>query len=66
VHFVDNEVDHGPIIMQKPVPVREHDDEATLHDRIKTLEHRLLVEVCSLFLQGRVQREGGRVRILDR
>ncbi|MGH2736606.1 MAG: phosphoribosylglycinamide formyltransferase [Actinomycetota bacterium] len=66
VHFVDNEVDHGSIVMQKPVPVREGDTEEVLHERIKALEHRLLPEVCRLFLEGRVQLEGGRVRILGR
>ena len=66
VHFVDNDVDHGPIIMQKPVPVRDGDDEATLHERIKELEHRLLPEVCRLLLEERVTIEGRRVRIAAR
>ncbi len=66
VHFVDNEVDHGPIIMQKPTPVRDDDTEETLHDRIKALEHRLLPEVCALFLDGRIELAGGRVRIAGR
>jgi phosphoribosylglycinamide formyltransferase-1 len=63
VHFIDTEVDHGAIIMQKPVPVRDDDDEATLHERIKRLEHRLLPEVCRLLLEGRVTRIGTRVRL---
>jgi phosphoribosylglycinamide formyltransferase 1 len=66
VHFVDNDVDHGPIIMQKPTPVRDDDTEDTLHERIKALEHRLLPEVCSLFLEGRVELADGRVRINPR
>ena len=66
VHFVDNEVDLGPIIMQKPTPVRDDDTEETLHERIKALEHRLLPEVCSLFLEGRVELTGRRVRIRPR
>lgn len=63
VHFVDNLVDHGPIIAQKPVPVRDGDDEASLHERIKALEHRLLPEVCRLLLEDRVTLEGRRTSI---
>jgi phosphoribosylglycinamide formyltransferase-1 len=66
VHFIDEEVDHGPIIMQKPVPVREGDTEEILQERIKSLEHRLLPEVCKLLLEGRVKLEGGRVHLLER
>ena len=66
VHFVDNDVDHGAIIMQKPVPVREGDTEEALHERIKALEHRLLPEVCRLYLEGRVVLAEGRARILER
>jgi phosphoribosylglycinamide formyltransferase 1 len=66
VHFVDNDVDHGPIIMQKPTPVRDDDTEETLHERIKALEHRLLPEVCTLLLEGRVELVDRRVRIKPR
>ena len=63
VHFVDHEVDHGPIVLQEAVRIEPADDESALHDRIKTVEHRLLAEACRLFLEGRVALEGGRVRI---
>jgi phosphoribosylglycinamide formyltransferase-1 len=63
VHFVDNEVDHGPIILQEPVRVDPFDDEAILHERVKTVEHRLLPTACRLLLQGKVRLEGGRVRL---
>ena len=66
IHFVDVEVDHGPIIMQKPTPIRDGDTEESLHDRIKSLEHRLLPEVSRLFLEGRVVLDAGRVRIKER
>lgn len=66
VHFVDREVDHGPIIMQKPVPVRSRDDEEALHERIKSLEHRLLPEVCRLWFQRRVHLHGRRVDVDQR
>ncbi len=66
VHFVDRQVDHGPIIMQKPVPVRAGDDEETLHLRIKALEHRLLPEVCRLWFRGRIHLRGRHVEIEER
>ncbi len=61
VHFVDHDVDRGPIILQEPVRVEASDDEAILHDRIKEVEHRLLPQVCRLLLEGRVRREDRRV-----
>jgi phosphoribosylglycinamide formyltransferase 1 len=45
VHLVDSGADTGPILAQQPVPVRDDDDEATLHERIKVVERRLLVDV---------------------
>ncbi|GGK77106.1 phosphoribosylglycinamide formyltransferase [Sphaerisporangium melleum] len=53
VHLVDAGVDTGPVIAQEAVPVYEADDEGALHERIKTVERRLLVEVV-----GRMAREG--------
>ncbi|MQA96857.1 MAG: phosphoribosylglycinamide formyltransferase [Streptosporangiales bacterium] len=53
VHFVDEGVDTGPVIAQAVVPVKWDDDEKTLHERIKSVERELLVEVM-----GRLAREG--------
>ncbi|MFD2026406.1 phosphoribosylglycinamide formyltransferase [Promicromonospora aerolata] len=53
VHVVDDGVDTGPIIAQAAVPVLEHDDEPTLHERVKVAERALLVETV-----GRIAREG--------
>lgn len=47
VHLVDSGVDTGPVLAQEPVTVRDGDDEASLHERIKTVERRLLVEVLA-------------------
>ena len=47
VHLVDGGVDTGPILAQEPVPVLDDDDESTLHERIKTVERRLLAEVVA-------------------
>jgi phosphoribosylglycinamide formyltransferase-1 len=53
VHLVDREVDHGPILFQEAVPVRPGDSEASLHERIKAVEHVLVVEACRSMLDAR-------------
>ncbi|MDQ3986124.1 MAG: phosphoribosylglycinamide formyltransferase [Actinomycetota bacterium] len=63
VHFIDHLVDHGPIILQEPVRVEPTDTEESLHERIKTVEHRMLPEATRLILEGRVQVVGGRTQI---
>ena len=55
VHLVDSGVDTGPVLAQRPVPVLTGDDEARLHERIKTVERELLVQT----LAGLVTRAGG-------
>jgi len=47
VHLVDAGTDTGPILAQQPVPVLDGDDEATLHERIKVIERRMLVDVVA-------------------
>lgn len=61
VHFVDEEVDHGPIIVQRPVPVLEDDTVETLHERIQIEEHKLYPEVISAFARGRIEVVGREV-----
>jgi phosphoribosylglycinamide formyltransferase-1 len=53
VHFVDREVDHGPILMQEPVRVLDGDTEETLAERIKSVEHRMIVQACRVVLESR-------------
>lgn len=65
VHFVTLEMDSGPIIAQRCVPVREDDDDGVLSDRILREEHICLVEAVSLFCDGRLQVSGRRVRVLQ-
>jgi phosphoribosylglycinamide formyltransferase 1 len=65
VHFVDYEVDHGPILMQEAVRIQEGDDEDSLHERIKKAEYRLLPAACRAILEGKVRVENGRTQIDD-
>ena len=64
VHFVDAEVDHGPIILQTAVPVEPDDTVETLSARILKEEHKLLPRAIALIAQGKGVIEGRRVRIL--
>jgi phosphoribosylglycinamide formyltransferase-1 len=59
VHFVDEEIDHGPIIAQQAVPVLPGDDEATLHARIQKVEHELYPRVVAAFGRGDLSVENG-------
>lgn len=64
VHFVDEGVDSGPIIMQRAVQVMEGDTPQDLAARILREEHRLYPEVIKLIANNKVRVEGRRVRIL--
>jgi len=64
VHFVTEEVDLGPIIVQIPVMVREDDTPETLSERVLKREHRAYPLAIKLFAEGRLKIEGRRVRIL--
>jgi phosphoribosylglycinamide formyltransferase-1 len=63
VHFVDEGVDTGPIVLQSAVPVQPDDTEDTLAARILIEEHRLYPEAVRLFALGRLQIEGRKVTI---
>jgi phosphoribosylglycinamide formyltransferase 1 len=65
VHLVDEQVDHGPIIAQQPVEVRDGDTESTLHERIKTVEHGLLPACVKLLCHGRLEVDGRHVRVRE-
>jgi phosphoribosylglycinamide formyltransferase-1 len=64
VHFVDEGMDSGPIILQKPVPVFQEDNEQSLSDRILEHEHELYPEAVRLFCEGRIKIEGRRVSVI--
>jgi phosphoribosylglycinamide formyltransferase-1 len=60
VHFVDEELDHGAIIVQKTVPVLDTDDEHTLQGRILEQEHVAYTEAINIVLQGEHEIKGRR------
>ncbi len=64
VHLVDEEVDHGPIVLQAVVPVYPGDDEATLSARILKYEHRLYPAALKLVCEEKCVVEGRKVRLL--
>lgn len=64
VHLVDAGVDTGPIIAQRAVHVADDDDEATLHERIKTVERALLVDVVGQVARRGLQVDGRVARFL--
>jgi phosphoribosylglycinamide formyltransferase-1 len=61
VHFVDENLDAGPIILQTVVPVKDDDTEDTLSARILQEEHRIYSEAVRIVLEGRFKIEGRRV-----
>lgn len=65
VHFVSEDVDMGPIILQAVVPVLQDDTEETLSDRILKEEHKIYPEAVRLFFEGRLEVRGRRVFIKE-
>jgi phosphoribosylglycinamide formyltransferase 1 len=61
VHFVDENLDAGPIVLQSVVPVKDDDTEDTLSARILEEEHRIYSEAVRIVLEGRYKIEGRRV-----
>lgn len=64
VHFADNEYDHGPVILQRAVPVLDDDTPETLATRVFAAECEAYPEALRLIAAGRVSVEGRRVRIM--
>ena len=64
VHFVDEGLDSGPVILQEAVPVIQHDTVNTLHQRIHAAEHRLYPTAVDLFCRGKLKVEGRRCLII--
>jgi phosphoribosylglycinamide formyltransferase-1 len=65
VHFADEEYDHGPIIVQRVVPVFDHDTPERLAERVAIEERKAYPEAIQLFAEGRLQVHGRWVKILE-
>ena len=63
VHFVDEGMDTGPVIIQAAVPVQDDDTEETLSERILRLEHKIFPGAIRLFSEVRIEVDGRKVRI---
>ena len=63
IHFIDNEYDRGPIIMQTEVPVNDFDDANTLSKRVLEMEYKLYLKVVELFCSNKIQIEKDKVII---
>ena len=61
VHFVDENLDAGPIVLQAAIPVRDDDTETTLSERILAEEHRIYTEAVKMVLDGQYKIAGRRV-----
>ena len=61
VHFVDEDLDAGPIVIQAAVPVRDDDTEETLSERILKQEHRIYSEAIGIVIAGKYRIDGRRV-----
>jgi len=64
-HFMDEHMDHGPIILQAAVKVLPDDDRDKLAERVLEVEHRILPRTIQLFAEGRLKIEGRTVKILS-
>jgi phosphoribosylglycinamide formyltransferase-1 len=65
VHFVDENLDAGPIILQAAVPIRDDDTPETLSERVLKEEHRIYTEAVRIILEGRYRMEGRRVLLTN-
>ncbi len=65
VHFVDTEMDQGPIIIQRPVKILDSDTEETLSEKILKQEHEALIEATRLWCQNKIQITDRRVIIME-
>ena len=64
IHFVDEKVDHGPIILQEVVKIEEEMSLEKLEEKIHRLEHKLYPKAIKLFLKGRLKVKGRNVKII--
>ncbi len=65
VHFVNEKVDSGPIILQEPVKITQKDTLESLERKIHRVEHKLYPKAVKLFVEGKLKIEGRRVKIAE-
>jgi len=65
VHFADETLDTGPVLLQAAIPVRDEDTHESLTTRILTLEHRIYSKAIGLLLDGGIRRQGRRVLLSE-
>lgn len=63
VHFVNDKMDQGPIILQEALEIKDDDTEKSLAERIHQIEHKLYPQALRLFVEGRLEIEGRKVKI---
>lgn len=61
VHFIDEQVDNGPVILQQKVAITKKDTLASLEKKIHSLEHKLYPKAIGLFIDGKIKVKGGRL-----
>jgi phosphoribosylglycinamide formyltransferase 1 len=66
IHFIDNDVDTGPIIIQESVPIYDSDTEEDLSNRILQLEHKLYPLAIKLFSDGKLKLDGRKVHLVEK
>jgi phosphoribosylglycinamide formyltransferase 1 len=66
VHFIDDDVDTGPIIIQESIPIYENDTEEDLSNRILKIEHKLYPLALKLFSDGKLQLDGRKVHLIEK
>ncbi len=66
VHFVDEKMDHGPIILQEAFKLTERETLESLEERVHAVEHKLYPKAIALFAEGRLKIKGRKVKILDK
>ena len=65
VHFVDEKMDHGPIILQAALKIEEADTLESVEKKIHKIEHKLYPKAIRLFVEGKLRIEGRKVKILS-
>lgn len=66
IHFVDDKMDHGPIILQQAFKVSEKETLASLEERVHEVEHKIYPKAIALFAEGRLKITGRKVKVLDK